>query len=205
MKTRFVSLFILGGAICFTPGKGTGTGTTTDGDTAAIERSPDNTAVDNATDTASATGTTLDNNTRDFVMEAASGGMMEVELGQLAQQKATSQKVKDFGAMMVRDHTKANEDLKSAVNGKITVPATLSDKHQRHINDLKEETGHDFDVDYIKMMVNDHEADIKKFENIAKESNDPAVRDFANNALPTLRNHLTEAKAIRDELTKMKK
>jgi putative membrane protein len=203
MKTKIFSLFIMCGAIAFAACQGTGDGTPADGDSAtAIERAPDNTTVDNNN---TATGTTLDDNTRDFVMEAASGGMMEVELGQLAQQKATNQRVKDFGAMMVRDHSKANEDLKTAVSGKITVPATLSDKHQGHINDLKEETGADFDRDYIKMMVNDHEADIKKFEDIARDSKDQAVRDFANNALPTLRNHLAEAKSIRDELSKMKK
>jgi putative membrane protein len=203
MKTRFFSLLIVGGAICFTACEGTGNGTTTDGDTAAIERSPDNTAVDKAADTLA--GTTLDNNTRDFVAEAASGGMMEVQLGQLAQEKASHQRVKDFGAMMVRDHSKANDALKAAVNGKAEIPATLVDKHQGHINDLKEKTGAEFDKAYIKMMVDDHEKDIKKFEDIAKESNDPAVRDFANNTLPTLRTHLTEAKSIRDELSKAKK
>jgi putative membrane protein len=201
MKTKIFSLFILGGAIAFAACQGTGDGTPGDGDTTAIERAPDNTRVDDNT----ASGTTLDDNTRDFVMEAASGGMMEVELGQLAQQKAVNQRVKDFGAMMVRDHSKANDDLKNAVNGKITVPAALAEKHQKHVTHLKETTGTEFDRDYIKMMVDDHEADIKKFEDIARDSKDQAVRDFANNALPTLRNHLTEAKSIRDELSKMKK
>lgn len=202
MKTKIFSLLVMGGAIAFAACQGTGDGTPSDTDSTAIESAPDNTRVD---DRDSLSGTTLDDNTKDFVMEASSGGMMEVELGQLAQQKATSQRVKDFGAMMVRDHNKANEDLKTAVGGKLTVPATMTDKHQRHVNDLRDKTGMEFDRDYIKMMVDDHEADIKKFENISKESNDPAVRDFATNTLPTLRNHLTEAKSIRDELSKMKK
>jgi putative membrane protein len=205
MKTRFFSLLILGGAISFAACQGSGDNTG-DGDTTAIESSPDNTKVDaNTADTTSGTSTTLDNNTRDFVTEAASGGMMEVELGQMAQQKATSQRVKDFGAMMVRDHSKANDELKSAVSGKLDVPATMKEKHQHHVTELRDKTGTEFDKAYIKMMVDDHEADIKKFEDIAKESTDPAVKNFANNALPTLRTHLTEAKSIRDELSKMKK
>lgn len=204
MKTRFFSLMLVGGAIAFASCQGTGDGTTDTSDTTSIESSPDNTNENATTDTTSG-ATTLDNNTRDFVMEASSGGMKEVQLGELAQQKAISQRVKDFGAMMVRDHTKANEGLKMAVNGKLTIPVAISDKHQRHIKDLNEETGTDFDKDYIKMMIDDHEANIKKFEDIAKESNDPAIRDFANNTLPTLRTHLTEAKSIRDELSKMKK
>ena len=202
MTAKIFSLLVIGGAIAFASCEGTGDGTPADGDsTATIEKAPDNTSVDKD----AASGTTLDDDTRDFVTEAASGGLTEVELGQMAQQKAVNQRVKDFGAMMVRDHSKANEDLKTAVSGKITLPTTISDKHQGHINDLKEETGADFDRDYIKMMVDHHEANINKFESIAKDSKDQAVRDFANNALPTLRNHLAEAKSIRDELSKMKK
>ena len=206
MKQRFFSLLILGCAISFAACQGTGDGTPGDGDTTSIEAAPDNTRVDdNTADTLSGANTTLDNNTRDFVVEAASGGMMEVELGQLAQQKATSQKVKDFGAMMVRDHSKANEELKAAVSGKLDVPATLQEKHQHHVSDLRDKTGTEFDRAYIKMMVDDHEKDIKKFEDISKSSKDPAVVNFANNALPTLKTHLSEAKSIRDELSKMKK
>lgn len=212
MKTKIFSLFIMSGAIAFAACQGTGDGTPGDGDSlSAIERGPDNTRVDDNTDTTSGamdsrTGMegTLDNNTRDFVVEAASAGMMEVELGQLAQQKATNQRVKDFAAMMVRDHGKANEELKAAVSGKTNIPASLTDKHQRHINDLRDKSGADFDKAYMKMMVDDHEADIKKFENISKETNDPAVRDFASKTLPTLRQHLTEAKSIRDELQRNK-
>jgi putative membrane protein len=205
MKTRFFSYLVLGGALSFAACQGTGDNTT-DSDTTAIEAAPDNTRVDDTkADTLSGTNTTLDNNTRDFVVEAASGGMMEVELGQLAQQKATSQRVKDFGAMMVRDHSKANEELKAVVSGKLDVPATMQEKHQGHISDLRDKTGTEFDRAYIKMMVDDHERDIKKFEDISKSSKDPAIVNFANNTLPTLKTHLSEAKSIRDELSKMKK
>ena len=54
-----------------------------------------------------------DKDATDFVMKAASGGMMEVELGKVAQDKGKSQRVKDFGNMMVTDHSNANDELKS--------------------------------------------------------------------------------------------
>jgi putative membrane protein len=203
MKTRFFSLLIVGGAISFAACQSSGDGTPGDGDTSAIERAPDNTRVDeNKTGMDSVSGrmTTLDDDSRKFVLEAASGGLMEVQLGQQAQQKAVNQRVKEFGAMMVRDHGKANEELKSTVNGKLAVPETMTDNHQHHVTDLSSKSGADFDKAYIKMMVDDHEADIRKFENIAKESNDPALRNFATNTLPTLRTHLDSAKAIRKDL-----
>ncbi len=204
MRTKIFSLFILGGALTFAACQGTGDGTTPNNDTvSAIEREPDNTKTDETTPTGTVA---LDNNTRDFVIEAAHGGLMEVELGQLAQQKTTSQRVKDFGAMMVRDHTKAGEDLKQAVAGKnVTVPTAVLDKHRDHINDLNKKTGTEFDKAYMEMMVDDHEKEIKKFESMAKDANDPAVKSFAANTLPTLRTHLESAKSIRDELKAMRK
>jgi putative membrane protein len=204
MKTRFFSYLVAGAALSLAACQGTGDGTDTTGDSAAIEKAPDNTRVDERDDTVSSS-TVLDNKTSDFAKEAANGGMLEVELGQLAQQKAVTQRVKDFGAMMVRDHTKANDDLKNSVSGKITLSTTMPDQYQKHVNHLRDESGIAFDKEYMKMMVDDHEKDIKKFEEIAKESKDPAVRDFAKNTLPTLYTHLDSAKAIRMELSKMKK
>jgi putative membrane protein len=204
MKTRFFSYLVAGAALSLAACQGTGDGTDTTSDTVAIEKAPDNTRVDERDDTVSSS-TVLDNKTSDFAKEAANGGMLEVELGQLAQQKAVTQRVKDFGAMMVRDHTKANDDLKNSVSGKITLSTTMPDQYQKHVNHLRDESGIAFDKEYMKMMVDDHEKDIKKFEEIAKESKDPAVRDFAKNTLPTLYTHLDSAKAIRMDLSKMKK
>ncbi len=72
----------------------------------------------------------------DFMTKAASGGMLEVQLGQMAQQKGVSQRVKDFGLMMIRDHTKNNDELKAIAQQKgLTIPQTLSDDHQKHLDD----------------------------------------------------------------------
>ena len=134
-----------------------------------------------------------------FAVEAASGGMMEVQLGELAQQKAANQKVKDFGAMMVRDHSKANDDLKTIAGSKnITLPPAPGEDHMEHIKKLSEKSGKEFDKDYIKMMVDDHEKDIDHFEKCSKDAKDAELKAFAAKTLPTLREHLAEAKKIWD-------
>jgi putative membrane protein len=138
-----------------------------------------------------------------FAVEAASGGMMEVQLGQLAQQKASSQRVKDFGAMMVRDHSKANDELKSLASMKnITLPPAPGEDHMDDIKNLSKKTGKEFDRDYMKMMVDDHKKDIDQFEMCSKDAKDPDLKAFAGKTLPVLRTHLDSAKAINDGLKK---
>src|SRR5690606_28857010 len=90
----------------------------------------------------------------ELAVEAADGGMLEVELGKLAQTNGSSPQVKKFGQMMADDHSKANDELKALAQQKnITLPAALSDKHQKKYNDLAEKKGKEFDKDYIDFMV----------------------------------------------------
>src|SRR5688500_17046996 len=154
---------------------------------------------DSADNTAAAS--TVSEEESKFAVKVASSGMTEVQLGELAQQKAASQKVKDFGAMMVRDHTKANEELKSLASMKnITLPPAPGDDHMDHIKKLSEKSGTEFDRDYMKMMVDDHQEDVDKFEKCSKDSKDADLKAFAAKTLPTLRSHLDAAKQIRDGL-----
>ena len=136
-----------------------------------------------------------------FAVMAASGGMMEVQLGELAQQKAASQRVKDFGAMMVRDHTKANDELKNLAGMKnITVPPAPGEDHMDQITNLSKKSGREFDREYMKMMVDDHQEDIDEFEKCSNNSKDADLKAFAAKTLPVLRTHLDSAKAINDAL-----
>lgn len=147
------------------------------------------------------TSSTLSDDDNKFVLKAASGGMMEVELGRLAQQKASSAQVKEFGSMMVTDHTKANDELKSLAQAKgITLPATMKDEHQKHVKDLSEKTGVEFDKAYMKMMVDDHKEDIDDFEDCSKDSKDADLKAFATKTLPVLQKHLASAKTTHDAL-----
>jgi putative membrane protein len=132
-----------------------------------------------------------------FINEAASGGMAEVELGQMAQTKATDPQVKEFGAMMVQDHTKANDELKALAEKKnITLPATPSEQQRKVKDELSTKSGKDFDNAYVLNMVKDHKKDIKLFEDASKKVDDPELKAFIVKTLPTLRMHLTHVQAI---------
>ena len=138
-------------------------------------------------------------NANDFMTEAADGGMLEVQLGQMAQQKAVNQRVKNFGKMMIDDHSKANDELKSiALQKGVAVPATLSDKHQKDVDDLSKKTGTEFDKAYMDMMVSDHKNDIDEFKKAADKVDDPAIKSFASKTVPKLQMHLDSAQAIYD-------
>jgi len=133
----------------------------------------------------------------DFAVEAAAGGLMEVELGKIAQEKATNPRIKEFGAMMVKDHSDADDKLKALAQQKnITLPTSVSDKQQKDIDDLNKKTGKDFDKAYMNMMLDDHKTDIKKFEKAGNDLKDADIKSFAMQALPTLQKHLDSAKAI---------
>ena len=139
----------------------------------------------------------VDKDAADFAVEAANGGMMEVELGKYAQQNALSQRVKDFGAMMVKDHSKANEALmKIAAAKNITLPAMLGDKAKKHVDDMMKMKGKDFDKAYMSMMLDDHKDDTKAFDKTSKECKDADMKNFAATTLPVLMIHLDSAKAI---------
>lgn len=141
------------------------------------------------------------NQDADFAMKAADGGMSEVMNGQLAEKNAAAKDVKDFGRMMVTDHTKANDELKALASKKnITLPATVSAEHQQMHDDLAKKTGKDFDKAYMDMMVDDHQKTIDLFQNEANNGTDADMKAWAAKTLPILQQHLDKAKKIRDGL-----
>ena len=131
----------------------------------------------------------------DFYKLAAEGGISEVELGTLAEDKATSQDVKDFAAMMVKDHGAADDKLKTIADSKsIALPngASIGDiAIKAKLNVLSGET---FDKSYIKSQLKAHREAIALFRQEASSGQDPDAKAFAAATLPTLREHL---KAIR--------
>jgi putative membrane protein len=132
-----------------------------------------------------------------FLKNAAEGGMSEVELGQLAQQKATNPAVKDFGAMMVKDHSAANEKLKAlAASKQVSLPDGSSVMQKATKTKLNMLSGDTFDKSYVKGMIEDHKTDIKEFQKEASEGKDPDAKAFAVATLPTLQSHLTKIQAI---------
>lgn len=136
---------------------------------------------------------------RDFIMDAAMGGMEELELGRVAAQKGMSDAVKQFGQRMVDDHSKANSELMSLASSKgITLPTTLDEKHQKDVTKLSAMSGAEFDRAYSKMMLSDHNKDVAEFEKQSTKGADSDLKAFASKTLPTLQEHLQMAKALPD-------
>jgi putative membrane protein len=130
-------------------------------------------------------------NEKTFFMNAANGGMTEVELGKLAAEKGASQEVKDFGTQMVKDHTAANDDLKE-VAGKmnVTVPKEVDAKHQAMIAKMSALSGAAFDTAYVKGMVKAHKQDIALFESADKEVKNEDLKKFIEKTVPVMKGHL---------------
>lgn len=155
----------------------------------------------NADTTASARNTAADEN--EFINKAASGGMMEVELGRYAVKNAGSKDVRDFGQRMVTDHSKANAELKALAKTKnITLPDSMMDKHRDMASDLMKLKGAEFDKEYMSKMVKDHEEDVSEFEDASKDHADPDVKAWAAKTAPVLRQHLEMAKKIDEKMNR---
>jgi len=136
-----------------------------------------------------------------FMVRAASGGMSEVEMGNLAVKKALNANVRAFGAMMVMDHTKANKKLIAlADSAGISLPQFPAKNEESLSDKLIKKSGKDFDQAYVDAMVKDHQEDIKDFENEIKTAKSPAIQALAKNTLPILQKHLTAVTAIQDSL-----
>jgi putative membrane protein len=137
-----------------------------------------------------------------FARKAATGGLAEVELGRLAAQKGSSDRVREFGQRMVEDHGKANAELQQAARDQgIDLPAEIDAKQQATIDRLSKLSGTAFDQAYMRDMVKDHEHDVAEFERAAKSGEDSPIRRFAQQTLPTLRDHLKMAKQVDGEVS----
>lgn len=138
-----------------------------------------------------------------FVTKAAQGGLAEVQLGQLAQQNASDSAVKQFGQRMVDDHGKANDQLKSLAEQKnVTLPTDLDAKDKAVYDRLKGMQGAAFDRAYMNDMVKDHTHDVAQFRHEAQAAKDPDVKNFASQTLPTLQDHLKQAKSTDQQVAK---
>ncbi|MEJ7560085.1 MAG: DUF4142 domain-containing protein [Pedobacter sp.] len=129
-----------------------------------------------------------------FILDAGASGMKEVELSKIAVQKGMIPGVKAYGTMMVSDHTKANSELKTlAASRNVTlIPSPDAATAATSLNKL---TGKDFDLAYVKMMIEDHTKAVDLFDR-ATRSSDPEIKAYASKYLPTLKAHLTQVSAL---------
>lgn len=149
------------------------------------------------TSSTSTSGTSVSSADRAFAMKAAEANLAEVELGKLAQQKASSDDVKNFANRMVDDHQKANDELKQWAETKsVTLPADLNSKDKALKDRLSNLSGSDFDKAYIRDMVKDHKKDVAEFQRESNRASDPELKSWASKTLPTLQDHLKMAEDV---------
>src|SRR6202789_4163258 len=136
-----------------------------------------------------------------FYKHAAEGGIFEVDAGKLAQDKGNSQQVKDFGAMMVKDHSAANEKLKAlAASKSITLPTTPSVGQIAAKTKLDVLSGDTFDKSYVKGQLNAHRETVALFRKEISSGQDADAKAFATATLPTIRAHLKAITAIATDM-----
>jgi putative membrane protein len=134
---------------------------------------------------------------RKFVSEVAADNLTEVQLGQLAAQKATDDAVKRFAQRMVTDHGAANDELKKIADQKgMTLPTALDKRHQAKMDRLSKLSGADFDRAYMRDLVKDHVKDVKELQRRRDKTKDPDINAWVSKTLPAVRDHLKQAEEI---------
>jgi len=134
-----------------------------------------------------------------FAKKAAAGGMAEVKLGQLAEERGSNPAIKNFGRRMVQDHSKANNELKNTTSREnIELPADMDKSDQATYDRLSKLSGDAFDKAYARDMVKDHSKDASEFQKEAKNGRDENIKNFAAQTLPTLQSHLNQARQMEE-------
>lgn len=138
-----------------------------------------------------------------FAKAAGQANYAEVKLGQLAEQKSSNETVKDFGKRMAHDHEQSLDQLASIGSKQgIRVPKQMDPEAQAEYDRLAKLSGREFDKEYAKLMVRDHQQDIAKFQNEATSGSDPAIKNYAQETLPTLQTHLQLAEQMEQSVQK---
>ncbi len=140
-------------------------------------------------------------NTSSFVSEAAGGGMAEVQLAGMALNHTQNPDIKDFAKRMIEDHSKANDELKPiAASKSMIVPKELGANEKALSDRLSKLSGAEFDKEYVKAMVDDHEKDVKAFQAQAQNGTDAEIKAFAAKTLPILQEHLQMIQNIKAKM-----
>jgi putative membrane protein len=143
----------------------------------------------------------LSSDDKDFLSTAAKDGYAEIQLAQLALQKARTKGVKDLAQKILDDHQKANSDLaKIATTKGVTLPDSTALTDKASEAKLKAYSGLHFDQAYVSDMVDNHKNAISLFQKEAANGSDPDVKQFASSTVSTLQEHLTTAQELENKL-----
>jgi putative membrane protein len=196
MKIINVALAVFLAALLIACGKENRTGQPETDTTGSVQSAQQtDTAMATTTGESGGTLTSMTNDDKEFVSKAGMGGLAEVQMGNLALQKASSADVKAFGQRMVTDHSKANAELAQLATVKgLALPTELGGEHKDAYDHLNSLSGAEFDKAYMKHMVEDHEKDVAEFDKASTSATDADVKAWAGKTLPTLKEHLEQAK-----------
>jgi putative membrane protein len=137
----------------------------------------------------------------EFVMKASQSGLAEVHLAKLALKLSENADVKKFAERMVKDHSAANRELTVlADKKKIPVAKEMDKDHHDLAAKLAKLQGPEFDRAFMNAMVKDHEAAVALFTSETKDSKDQDLKTFASNTLPTIKDHLAQARDLAAKL-----
>jgi putative membrane protein len=142
-----------------------------------------------------ASGEKLSWTDRRFVSKTADSGQDEVQLAQLAAQRAMNPEVRQFAERLVKDHTAVNDELKGIASSK-NVKIDRDDGKERAYRRLNAKAGAEFDQEFVEHMIDSHEDGIRRFEKAAKDAKDPEIRSFAAKHVDHLRQHLQQAQSL---------
>ena len=137
----------------------------------------------------------------EFIEKAGSGGMFEVQSSELALQKVTDAKIKEFAERMVADHKASNDELKSIVQSAQLppAPAALDKKHKEMMDELQAAgPGREFDRAYLEAQLKAHKEAVELFWTYAREGDNPELKTFAQRALPTLEDHFKHVQNLEE-------
>ena len=134
-----------------------------------------------------------------FYKSLAEGGLAEVQLGQLATEKAADSAVKNFAAMMVKDHSAANDELKSlAASKNISLPQGPGAAARAEKTKLEALSGSSFDKSYLSNQIKAHKSTVALLQKEISSGQDADAKAFAQKVLPTVQSHLSAAEKIAD-------
>lgn len=167
-------------------------------ETTGTAQSPSSSTMDPTTTGATGgTSTTVSAADGEWVVKAGMAGLAEVQMGNLALQKAQSADVKAFAQRMVTDHSKANEELSQIVTAKgLTLPAELDSEHKAGLDHLTGLSGAEFDKAYMDHMVGDHEKAKGLFQTGTNSAEDPDIKAYAAKNLPVIEEHFKLAQEV---------
>jgi putative membrane protein len=140
---------------------------------------------------------TLGQTTEGFVTNAAISDMYEIEAGKMAQEKGQAQAVKDFGAMMVKDHTASSTEMKPlAQAANVTLPTEMDERRQGMIDNLRAASAADFDATYIDQQVAAHQEAHNLLSGYAQDGENAELKAFAAKTAPIVQGHLEKARSM---------